>query len=203
MSEMQGHIWKCFLAALLVLACCAAGFAQEWSAPVRGSWIRADGPLQSGDVLLAGNGDGCELVVSGDENSAVKQAAIFLAGDIERISGYRPPIVSSQAGRRVSIRLVTLEDAVVLPRAIARQKLAGQWEAYQVWTANNAVWLVGSDSRGTAFAAYTLSERLGIDPLYIWTGYEPEKHRTLVLKQTDFFTGPPTFKFRGFFHDDE
>src|SRR5262249_30467242 len=99
--------------------------------------------------------------------------------------------------------LVTLTDAAVLPQGIARQKLAGQWEAYQVWTTNNAVWLVGSDFRGTAFAAYTLSERLGIDPLYLWTGYEAEKRSTLILKQTDFFTGPPTFKFRGFFHDDE
>ena len=57
--------------------------------------------------------------------------------------------------------------------------------------------------RGTAFAAYTLSERLGIDPLYHWTGYTPEKHATLVLKQTNFASGPPTFKYRGFFHDDE
>jgi hypothetical protein len=30
------------------------------------------------------------------------------------------------------------------------------------------VWLVGSNPRGTAFAAYTLLERLGIDPLYLW-----------------------------------
>jgi hypothetical protein len=49
----------------------------------------------------------------------------------------------------------------------------GKWEAYQVLTTGSDVWLAGSDSRGTAFAAYTLSERLGIDPLYMWTGYEP------------------------------
>src|SRR5262249_45789432 len=151
----------------------------------RGSWVRVDGPQQPGDVVLANNGAGCEIVVSGDENSAVKQAAIFVAGDIERISGYKPPIVSTTTGKRVVIRLTTLTDAVTLPQGIATQKLKGQWEAYQVWTTNNAVWLVGSDFRGTAFAAYTLSERLGIDPLYLWTGYEPEKHQTLILKQTD------------------
>jgi hypothetical protein len=194
---------KSFLVGLLLLLCSTVTFAQDWSAPVRGSWVRAEGAGQPGDVVLASNGDGCEIVVSGDENSAVKQAAIFVAGDIERISGYKPPIVSTPTGKRVAIRLATLTAAVTIPQGIARQKLAGQWEAYQVWTTNNAVWLVGSDFRGTAFAAYTLSERLGIDPLYLWTGYEPEKHRTLILKQTDFFTGPPTFKFRGFFHDDE
>ena len=28
---------------------------------------------------------------------------------------------------------------------------------------------------------YALSERLGIDPLYHWTGYTPDKHPKLVL----------------------
>ncbi len=65
------------------------------------------------------------------------------------------------------------------------------------------VWLVGSNPRGTAFAAYTLSERLGIDPLYIWTGYLPQHRDPLVLKRTTFAQAPPTFRYRGFFHDDE
>jgi hypothetical protein len=175
----------------------SAAYAQEWSRPVRGSWVQSSG------VVLANNGAGCEIVVADEENSAVRQAAIFLAGDIEKISDYKPPIVAKPTRRRVAIRLVTLTDSSVLPQGIAKQKLAGQWEAYQILTADNTVWLVGSNFRGTAFAAYTLSERLGIDPLYLWTGYKPEKHSTLVLQQTDFFSGPPTFKFRGFFHDDE
>jgi hypothetical protein len=65
------------------------------------------------------------------------------------------------------------------------------------------VWLVGSNPRGTAFAAYTLSERLGVDPLYIWTGYAPERRDPLVMKRTNFAQGPPAFRYRGFFHDDE
>ena len=59
------------------------------------------------------------------------------------------------------------------------------------------------EPRGTAFAAYTLSERLGIDPLYIWTGYTPQHRDPLVLKRTSFEQGPPAFRYRGFFHDDE
>ncbi len=190
------------LAGICALVLPITALAQEWSAPVRGSWVR-EGPRQAGDVILANNGSGCEIVLAGDENSAVRQAAVFLAGDIERISGYKPAIVSKPTGQRVAVRLVTLKDSADLPQGIAKQNLAGRWEAYQVLTTDDAVWLVGSNFRGTAFAAYTLSERLGIDPLYLWTAYEPEKHPTLVLKQTDFVTGPPTFKFRGFFHDDE
>ena len=189
----------------VICLCLLSGnaYAQQWSEPVRGSWVRADGRAQDGDVTLAQNGSGCEIVVGGDEHSAVTQAAAFLATDIERISGYKPPIVSMPSGGRVAIRFSTLTAAHDIPAEISREKLAGQWEAYQIRTTSNSVWLVGSNFRGTAFAAYTLSERLGIDPLYIWTGYQPEKRSTLVLKRTDFTAGPPTFKYRGFFHDDE
>jgi hypothetical protein len=189
--------------ALWLLTVPLTAFAQEWSLPVRGSWVRSDAPPQPGDLVLARDGAGSEIVVASTEHSAVRQAAIFLAGDIERISGYRPPIVSRPTGKRVAIRLATLGKGADVPDSINRQKLAGQWEAYQIQTAGTTVWLVGSNFRGTAFAAYTLSERLGIDPLYLWTGYAPEKHSTLVLRQTDVTTDPPTFRFRGFFHDDE
>ncbi|HXY69911.1 MAG TPA: glycosyl hydrolase 115 family protein, partial [Gemmatimonadales bacterium] len=122
--------------------------------------------------------------------------------DIEKISGWRPPIVDTPSTGRVAIRLVTLGTAP-LPKDVDVRGMAGQWEAYRIVTAPKAVWLVGSNPRGTAFAAYTLSERLGIDPLYLWTGYLPEHHDPLVLKATRFVQGPPTFRYRGFFHDDE
>src|SRR5690606_35816430 len=57
--------------------------------------------------------------------------------------------------------------------------------------------------RGTAFAAYTLSERLGIDPLYLWSGYVPQRSERLVMKRADHYVAPPTFRYRGLFHDDE
>ncbi|MCA1617065.1 MAG: glycosyl hydrolase 115 family protein, partial [Acidobacteria bacterium] len=90
-----------------------------------------------------------------------------------------------------------------VPEQIAQARLRGQWEAYQILTGVNAVWLVGANFRGTAYAAYTLSERLGIDPLYHWTGYTPDRHPKLVLKKTNYFANSPTVKYRGMFHDDE
>jgi hypothetical protein len=97
---------------------------------------------------------------------------------------------------------VTLGHGEV-PAAVDAGALQGQWESYRIVTAGRDVWLVGANPRGTAFAAYTLSERLGIDPLYIWTGYAPQHRDPLVLKRTSFAQGPPAFRYRGFFHDDE
>ena len=172
-----------------------------WSTPVRGTWVQT-GHTASGDVVLASGDSGAEIVVGPTEQLNVRQAATFLAGDIEKISGYRPPIVKTPSADRVSIRLVTLGQGQI-PLEVDTSGMQNAWEAYRVVTTPNTVWLVGSNPRGTAFASYTLSERLGIDPLHIWDGYEPEHHDPLVLKATRFAQGPPTFRWRGFFHDDE
>jgi hypothetical protein len=192
-------------ATALLLAVQCPAVAQEWQDHVRGSWVR-DGKPQDGDVtLIAPGGKTCQIVVPDDANSAVKQAAVFLSGDLYKITGQAVHFAPAPAKGKINICLFTLGDKSELPPAIRQDRLKGQWEAYQILTdapADN-VYLVGSDARGTAFAAYTLSERLGVDPLYLWTGYQPQKHDTLVLKKTDDLVGPPTVKYRGFFHDDE
>src|SRR5580700_4762462 len=77
-----------------------------WTAALRGSWVQTQAPAQ-GDVTLAAAGAMCQIVVGDDENTAVRQAAEFLSGDIEKISGRKPAVVSNPSGG-VSIRLVTL-----------------------------------------------------------------------------------------------
>jgi len=186
---------------LLVGCALAAAQTGPWTTTLRGSWVQT-GAASSGDVILASKDGTAQIVVGDFENSVVRQAAEFLASDIEKISGYRPEIGASPAAGRTTIRLVTLGNGQ-LPAAVNAGQLQGQWESHRIVTAGRDVWLVGSNPRGTAFAAYTLSERLGVDPLYIWTGYRPEHHDPLVLKSTNFTQGPPAFKYRGFFHDDE
>ena len=162
-----------------------------WSEPVRGSWV-----AQDGKGLALWNAD---IVVDEQAYSCVKQAAKFLAQDLEKITGKRPAIVS-RVGKKPSIRLATV-DASETPAEF--NALSGKWEAYRIKTTDEGIWLVGSNPRGTAFAVYTLAERLGVDPLYIWTGYAPEQHEKLTVKPVNFEAGEPTFKFRGMFHDDE
>jgi len=180
-----------------------SAFAQNspWSSVVRGSWVQT-GPAAAGDVTLASGQTVCQIVVGDDESAAVRQAAAFLAGDIEKISGHKPAVVNAAGDDKVNIRLVTLGHGQIAA-AVNAASMQGQWESYRIVTEGRNVWLVGSNPRGTAFASYTLSERLGVDPIYIWSGYRPEHRDPLVLKRTSFSQAPPTFKYRGFFHDDE
>src|ERR1700730_9782596 len=132
------------------LFACALASSQTvpWTTPLRGSWVQT-GPPAPGDVVLAGRDRVSEVVVGDDENSAVHQAAEFLAGDIQRISGYRPAVVKTPSADRIGIRLVTLGHGEV-PSSIDAMAMKGQWESYRIVTAERTVWLVGSNPRGTA-----------------------------------------------------
>jgi len=184
-----------------LLAASAVAQNGPWTGQLRGSWVET-GPAAAGDVTLASKDTVCQIVVADDENMAVHQAAQFLADDIERISGLRPALVKTASDDKVNVRLVTLGHGQI-PAVVNAAAMQGEWESYRVVTEGRNVWLAGSNPRGTAFASYTLSERLGVDPIYIWTGYQPERRDPLILKRTNFSQAPPTFHYRGFFHDDE
>src|SRR5579859_6991730 len=109
-AEGRATLYACRIVAtlylLLALFVCAlprpalaqaSSTQSPWDARVRGSWVQT-GPAAKGDVVLAARGSGCEIVVGGNENSAVQRAAEFLAGDIEKISGYRPALVQVASG---------------------------------------------------------------------------------------------------------
>ncbi|MDR6783232.1 hypothetical protein ABIE26_000280 [Pedobacter africanus] len=184
---------------LMVAGVAKASFFEspEAAERVRGSWVRT-GQARDGDILL----QYCNIVVQKTEHTAVHQAALFLASDIEKISGHRPAVLEAVVPDAINIVLTTLGNGA-LPEDVMIKQLRNKWEAFCILTANNTVWLTGADFRGTAFAAYTLAERLGIDPLYLWTGYQPLPHANLTLRKTRFFADTPTVKYRGFFHDDE
>ena len=72
------------------------------------------------------------LVAAQHARPAVRQAAEFLAADIEKISGYRPAVAKTP-GDGVNIWLVTLGHGQ-LPAAIDARAMQGQWESYRIAT---------------------------------------------------------------------
>ena len=178
-------------AGIVAVVLCFGSFAtaQEWKDRVRGSWVdEANGP---GGIRLVDGEKVCEIIVAPTEHSCVQQAAKFLAGDIEKITGKRPAVVAKPTPGHVAVHVDTA-------------KSDDRWEAFDIVTGGNGdLHLIGSNPRGTAFAVYTLCERIGIDPLHHWTGYEPAHRNPLILKPVHFESAPPTVKYRGMFHDDE
>jgi hypothetical protein len=63
----------------------------------------------------------------------------------------------------------------------------------------------GADLRGSIYAVYALAEEiLGVDPWYYWADNEPARRERIELSaEFDRRFGPPTFKYRGWFMNDE
>lgn len=68
-----------------------------------------------------------------------------------------------------------------------------------------AIVAAGTDTRGAIYAAYALAEEiLDVDPWYFWTDHEPAARRQIeVPAGLDRKFGPPTFRYRGWFINDE
>ncbi|MDR1594973.1 MAG: glycosyl hydrolase 115 family protein [Prevotellaceae bacterium] len=85
-----------------------------------------------------------------------------------------------------------------------------EWESYILRVQKDdkgrmALVVTGADIRGSIYAAYSLSEELlGVDPWYFWTDNDPAiRERIAVPAGFDKSHGSPTFKYRGWFMNDE
>lgn len=64
--------------------------------------------------------------------------------------------------------------------------------------------IVGSDTRGAIYGIYEFSRVvLGVNPLYLWTGHAPARKESLDMGNISLTDGPTTFRFRGWFINDE
>ncbi len=204
--------------AALLIVCTTAdtSIAREslWNDPVRGSWVQT-GSKTTSDVSLVSTAATAPIVVNDAEPYPVRRAAGDLAEDIEKITGQKPDVVSSIPSDVSSAILIGTVDTSSLitdldnSGAFVTNDLRGEWESFKIQTLQSpgngldeAVAIAGANMRGTIFGIYQLSERLGIDPFYHFTGKKPTQYDELTVKENSLNSGEPTFKYRGMFHND-
>jgi hypothetical protein len=151
------------------------------------------------------------IVESTQEPGPVRRATDDLVSDFTKVFGQAPKLVSNpdEAGPVA----ILIADRTNLPAGI-KCATATDTEAFAFSTAalaghgktkRVAVCLNGADMRGTIFAIYQFSQMyLGVDPMYLWTDKQPEKHSSITLP-ADFgrLFPKPVFRYRGFFPNDE
>lgn len=153
-----------------------------------------------------------------DENDypGVVRAAGDLRIDVMRVTGVAPAMVhdASVAGDRAII-IGTIGKSPVIDRIIRQRKIdvsrvTGQWEAFMIESVANPVpgvasglIVAGSDKRGTIYGIYDLSEQMGVSPAYFFTDIPAQHHDALFVAAGEHSEGPPSFKYRGIFINDE
>src|SRR5665811_2583465 len=59
------------------------------------------------------------------------------------------------------------------------------------------------DRRGTIYAAYAISQQIGVSPWYWWDDVKPQHQDALYVLPGRHSDGEPVVKYRGFFINDE
>jgi Glycosyl hydrolase family 115 len=161
-----------------------------------------NGALAASNVKLDGHSI---WIVSPDEPEAVQRALRDVESDWYKVLG-RLPTILDKAPKKWDGTLVFLGTKT--PKALISDTFPGP-ESFSLRVQSigdgAAVVAAGADMRGAIYAAYALSEELlGVDPWYYWVDKEPE-YKGSVQVPLDYHKswGPPSFKYRGWFINDE
>jgi len=139
---------------------------------------------------------GTRVVIDPAEPLPLQKAARDLAADLERVLGKPSPLVAAAP----SVPHVQICFERPCPEPVSRPSGT---EVLRISPAANAVVLTGSDLRGAIYAVYEFAERyLGVEPLHYWVDQEPARQSRVVVSE-EVTQGPPTFRYRGWFVNDE
>ena len=148
------------------------------------------------------------LYINAQEPGPVQKATRDLARDLQKVFGVPFRIVHIPGQAHATT--LWISDRFNLPKGVAKPS---GWERLHIQAVNHplsgspavhAVVLTGSDMRGTIYAIYQFSQQfLGVDPLYWWTGRQPRRQAAVSISDDLSETQGPTFRYRGFFINDE
>lgn len=124
-----------------------------------------------------------------------------LADDVKEITGKRPEIVPTQTISKKGIYIGQASSDLFKSKS---KDLSGQWEKFSIKKEKDNLLVAGSDIRGTVYAIFEITERLGISPWKWWADVHPIKKEklTLQLPQKGIISSP-SVQYRGIFLNDE
>ncbi|MGC3989038.1 MAG: glycosyl hydrolase 115 family protein [Chthoniobacteraceae bacterium] len=168
------------------------------------------------DFPLVVQGRAAQVVVDAADAQVVQVAAGLFAGDVERVSGVKPVVGKAVSAKTPVIIAGTLGKSVLVDQLAAAgklkdlAKLKGGWET-TLWQiveqpfpgVAQALVIVGSDRRGTAYGLMDLSAKIGVSPWCWWADVPAQPHSALVIQVPAPETDAPAVKYRGIFINDE
>jgi len=169
---------------------------------------------EPGSMAIAANRQVASIYYDVEDEKVVAIAAEALRDDIQHVTGLRPEISTDTPQASSAILIGTLGNSSLIDGLVKAGKIdvsgiRGKWEAYvgavidhPLPGVEQALVIVGSDRRGTAFGVFGLSESIGVSPWYFWSSVPiPEKDALYIAG--DHVQPSPAVKYRGIFINDE
>ena len=157
---------------------------------------------------LVGKETRARVVVGANEPEYVFRAAQDFTNDVKKITGADLALTRGNAPRPGDVFISTTGGSrLSRPHSPGGSRSCAtdqKWESYDVTVNSGVLAIAGSDARGTMFGLYDFIERyLKVDPLAFWNGVPYPKAETLAWDSVEIHQSSPTFKFRGWFINDE
>ncbi|MFI0430601.1 glycosyl hydrolase 115 family protein [Mariniflexile sp. HMF6888] len=157
--------------------------------------------------------ESCSIVIDKKDAKVVEIAANILANDIKNTTGKTIKVLNE------------LDDNIILAGTIGNNKLIEKliksnkidvstikntWERFSIQVVKNpfkgvsqALVIVGSDRRGTAYGILEISRMIGVSPWEWWADVTPSKQEDITLSIENRVSHEPSVKYRGIFINDE
>lgn len=171
----------------------------------------------SGQFVLCRRGQVTPIYVAQDDFATVRLVTDAFAGDVEKVTGKVPKLVNLSDALRVDHLIIigTIDHSPLLDRLrndgqLDTSSIEGKWESaittvvkHPFAHVSSALVIAGSDRRGTAYAVFDLSRRIGVSPWNWWADVPVRHHSFVVVDPGPHIQGPPSVKYRGIFLNDE
>ena len=145
----------------------------------------------------------------------VEKTACLLAEDIKRVTDKKVSVSSKKVSSEYAVVVGTVGHNAFVDRLVAKglldvSAIRGGWEQFVVKTIDAPVKgvkkvlvIAGCDRRGTAYGVFTLSEAIGVSPLYWWADVPTKRKSQLYVEHINYVSQAPSVQYRGIFINDE
>lgn len=163
---------------------------------------------------IVGKNTSC-IYYDASDFEVVKIASELLADDVERVTEKKPLVSTKKPDTKSAIIIGTLGSNKLIDHLVKKGKInvddiKNSWEKYSYKTIKNpfpsvdeALLIIGSDRRGTAYGVFELSKTIGVSPWYWWADVPTKKREKLIISATNYSSKGPSIKYRGVFLNDE
>ncbi len=147
-------------------------------------------------------------VIASEEPEAVQRALLDVQRDWYKVFG-RLPVVVTKVPDTWNKAVIYFGAKGNWKKSLVKDQFKGPESFFVRFQLDDqerpCIVATGADVRGAIFSAYTFSEEvLGVDPWYYWVDKEPARQKEInISSQFNKAYSAPTFKYRGWFINDE
>lgn len=155
------------------------------------------------DFFIVNSNKVTSIYIDKNTDPLIIWAVNELADDVKDITGKRPEIIKANTISKKGIYIGQFSSSFFKSKA-TQKGLLNQWEKFSIQKEKDNLLIAGSDVRGTVYAIFEITERLGVSPWKWWADVHSIKKENLALQlpRKGIITSP-SVQYRGIFLNDE